>query len=113
MSKTMSWFRYLSVGVVMILVSVLFLVWMLPLLPWRHLRVRSCNAYGKIAGRLMFTAIGAKPVIHNLHNLHAQHHIINRVQKVKFVIMFNVKRVIIFRKHLRQNVRCKYYLSII
>lgn len=72
MSKTMSWFRYLSVGVVMILVSVLFLVWMLPLLPWRHLRVRSCNAYGKIAGRLMFTAIGAKPVIHNRHNLHAQ-----------------------------------------
>ncbi len=72
MSKFMTWLRYISAGLVMIAISVAFFALMIPLLPWRNLRVRSCNAYGKTAGRLMFTAIGARPTIHNKGNLKAR-----------------------------------------
>jgi 1-acyl-sn-glycerol-3-phosphate acyltransferase len=72
MSKFFTWLRYITAGVLMIIISVVFFALMIPLLPWRNIRVLCCNAYGKTAGRIMFTAIGARPVIHNRQNLRAQ-----------------------------------------
>jgi hypothetical protein len=48
------------------LVAVLSLVWMviaLPLLPWRPLRIKLCNLYGKVVGRGIVAIAGVTPHI--------------------------------------------------
>ena len=65
MSSFMSWVRVSIAGLAMILVSAVFMVVMIPLLPWRLLRIYSCNGYGSIAGHLFAWACGADIIFHH------------------------------------------------
>jgi len=56
----------------MVIASILFFVLMIPLLPWRVVRIYCCNVYGTIAGRTMVWASGAKPVFHDREKVNAQ-----------------------------------------
>lgn len=54
------------------LVSVAALAWMValvPLLPWRVLRIKLCNAYGKLVGRTVVAIAGVRPVVKNAERL--------------------------------------------
>ncbi len=65
MSSFMSLVRVSIAGLAMFLVSAVFIVLMIPLLPWRLLRIYSCNGYGTIAGHLFAWACGAEIVFHH------------------------------------------------
>jgi 1-acyl-sn-glycerol-3-phosphate acyltransferase len=56
------------------LIAVSAVVWMialLPLLPWRVLRIRACNLYGKLIGRSIVFIAGATPIIRHRELLDA------------------------------------------
>ena len=65
MSKTESVVRIFVAGLFMFLVSILFILLMIPLLPWRVIRIKACNIYGSVVGKTMVVASGAKVVFHN------------------------------------------------
>jgi 1-acyl-sn-glycerol-3-phosphate acyltransferase len=62
--------RFSLGSIVMVAAAVVFMVLMLFLLPWRALRLKTCNYYGKIVGRTVLACAGARPVIHNRQRLH-------------------------------------------
>jgi 1-acyl-sn-glycerol-3-phosphate acyltransferase len=72
MSSIESWLRISVAGLLMAVTSALFFVLMMPLLPWRVLRIKCCNIYGSIAGRIMVWPTGARPIFHNRDKLDAQ-----------------------------------------
>jgi lysophosphatidate acyltransferase len=49
----------------MVVLSSAFFTLMLLLLPWRALRLKICNVYGKINGRTLIWFAGSRPVVHN------------------------------------------------
>jgi 1-acyl-sn-glycerol-3-phosphate acyltransferase len=56
----------------MVLISTVFFTLMFFLLPWRHIRLKVCNVYGKINGRALLWFSGARPVIHNRERIGSQ-----------------------------------------
>ncbi len=56
----------------MIVVSALFFTLMLFLLPWRHIRLKACNIYGKVNGRTLVWFAGARPIFHNRERINGQ-----------------------------------------
>jgi lysophosphatidate acyltransferase len=65
MSRFESFLRVFIAGLLMIAMSVLFFALMIPLLPWRVVRIRCCNVYGTIAGKLFAWASGAEIIFHD------------------------------------------------
>jgi 1-acyl-sn-glycerol-3-phosphate acyltransferase len=60
----------LSLGFLLIALSaVLWMLALIPLLPWRVLRIKACNAYGKTIGRSIVALAGVTPVIRNRERL--------------------------------------------
>ena len=57
-SKLQSLLRVFIAGLLMLCISVAFFALMIPLLPWRLLRISSCNVYGSIVGKTMAWASG-------------------------------------------------------
>ena len=72
MSKTESVVRIFVAGLFMFLVSILFILLMIPLLPWRVIRIKACNIYGSVVGKTMVVASGAKVVFHNRSKVDTQ-----------------------------------------
>ena len=72
MSRLESWIRISIAGLCMALTSAIFFVLMVPLLPWRVLRIKCCNVYGTVAGMTMVWASGARPIFHNRDRVDAQ-----------------------------------------
>ena len=67
-----SWIRISAAYLFMAAVSVVFFALMIPLLPWRLARIKSCNVYGSIVGRAMVWACGAQPIFHNRDRVNDQ-----------------------------------------
>ncbi len=65
MFRLESWLRVSVGGTLMVTISIVFFALMTLLLPWRALRVRTCNLYGKFVGRMMVTFAGGRPILHN------------------------------------------------
>lgn len=60
----------LSLGFLLVAVSaVLWMIALVPLLPWRVLRIKACNAYGKLIGRSVVALAGVTPVIQHRERL--------------------------------------------
>lgn len=60
----------LSLGFLLVAASaVLWMIALLPLLPWRVLRIKACNAYGKLVGRSVVALAGVTPVIRHRERL--------------------------------------------
>jgi 1-acyl-sn-glycerol-3-phosphate acyltransferase len=59
-------------SLLMIVLSICFFVVMVPLLPWRILRIKCCNVYGTIAGSLMVWPTGAKVIFHDREKVDLQ-----------------------------------------
>src|SRR5438477_8766683 len=57
----MSLLRFLLGGIVLGLVSMVFIAFALLLLPFRVARVKLCNGYGKILGRAIIALAGVRP----------------------------------------------------
>ena len=72
MSKTESVVRIFVAGLFMLVVSVLFFALMIPLLPWRVVRIHACNIYGSIVGKTMVLAAGAQVVFHDRSKVDSQ-----------------------------------------
>lgn len=56
----------------MVIISAVFFVVMPLLLPWRHLRLKTCNLYGKLNGRTLVWFAGARPVFHDRDRIKSQ-----------------------------------------
>ncbi len=56
----------------MFILSVCFVVLMIPLLPWRLVRIKCCNVYGSIAGALMIWPTGAEVIFHDRDKVNVQ-----------------------------------------
>ena len=65
MSSFMSWVRISIAGLAMVVLSCIFIVLMIPLLPWRLVRIYCCNGYGTVAGLLMSWACKAEIIFHH------------------------------------------------
>ena len=72
MSKFQSLLRVFLAGLVMVVASVIFIVLMIPLLPWRVVRIYACNVYGSIAGKSMVWASGANMIFHDRDKVDSQ-----------------------------------------
>ena len=72
MSSFMSWLRVSLSGLTMVTLSAVFLVLMIPLLPWRLARIYSCNIYGTIAGKVMAWACAAEITFHHRERVNEQ-----------------------------------------
>ena len=72
MSSFMSWVRISIAGLAMVVLSCIFIVLMIPLLPWRLVRIYCCNGYGTVAGLLMAWACKAEIIFH--HRARANEH---------------------------------------
>src|SRR5207237_1903077 len=59
--RGMSLLRFLLGGVVLGVVSLVFIALALLLLPFRVARVKLCNAYGKVLGRALIALAGVTP----------------------------------------------------
>ena len=60
----------LSLGFLLVAVTaVLWMAALLPLLPWRVLRIKACNLYGKLVGRSVVALAGVTPVIQHRERL--------------------------------------------
>jgi len=64
-SKFESLLRVFIAGLLMLCLSVIFFALMIPLLPWRLLRISCCNVYGKVVGKSMAWASGADITFHD------------------------------------------------
>ncbi len=72
MSKAETYLR-MGVGMVwMVLTSTVFFVIMPLLWPWRVLRLKTCNVYGKITGWSLVRVVGARPVFHHKERIKSQ-----------------------------------------
>ena len=72
MSKAESLVRVFVAGLFMFVVSVVFIGLMIPLLPWRVLRIKACNVYGSVVGKTMVLATGAQVVFHDRSKVDSQ-----------------------------------------
>lgn len=64
-----AWIRFTAGFTVVVLATIPTLVLALPLLPWRRLRVRLGNVYGKTIGWSATWLAGTRPIIHNRERL--------------------------------------------
>lgn len=71
-SKLESLLRLFIAGLLMVCLSVTFFALMIPLLPWRLLRISCCNVYGSIVGKSMAWASGADIIFHDRAKVNAQ-----------------------------------------
>jgi len=72
MSKPETLLRIGLAVLFMVVISAVFFSLMLFLLPWRHIRLKTCNVYGKINGRTLLWFSGARPVFHNRDRVDGQ-----------------------------------------
>ena len=72
MSKAESLVRVFVAGLFMCVVSIVFIGLMIPLLPWRVLRIKACNVYGSVVGKTMVLAAGAQMVFHDRPKVDSQ-----------------------------------------
>ncbi len=69
MNPILAWIRFTAGFLFVILVTVPTFLLALLLLPWRDLRVRLGNLYGKSIGRTCIWLSGTRPIIHNAERL--------------------------------------------
>ncbi len=65
--------RFALGGVFMFAVSIVFFLMMFFLLPWRVLRVKVCNAYGKLVGHAIVALTGAPLIFHYRERINGSH----------------------------------------
>ncbi|MBI5513659.1 MAG: 1-acyl-sn-glycerol-3-phosphate acyltransferase [Deltaproteobacteria bacterium] len=63
MSRLETWARFTVGLLVTAVLSIITIAVLVLLLPWRHLRIRVCNVYGKVLGRSVLYIAGTTPLV--------------------------------------------------